>query len=120
MTIAADPAKTLDSGLHDMQIKLRPLAEKRKKALTAIAVFAVAFLPLVFVWAQDEPVAEKPPVSITTARQTSTQEQANTASASGAVANPPASSTQTAKPVKQFKPTDKIGADSAVSFPVDI
>lgn len=103
-----------------MQIKLRPLAEKRKKALTAIAVFAVAFLPLVLVWAQDEPVAEKPPVSVTTAGQKSTQEQGDTAGEDGAVANPPAASAQTAKPVKQFKPTDKIGADSAVSFPVDI
>ena len=26
----------------------------------------------------------------------------------------------TAKPLKEFTPTDKIGADSAVSFPVDI
>ena len=99
-----------------MQIKLRPLAEKPKRALTAIAVFSVAFLPLVLVGAQDEPVAEKPPVYVTTARRTSTQEQANRTND----ANPPSASKQTAKPLKQFKPTDKIGADSAVSFPVDI
>lgn len=100
-----------------MQTKLQKLPEKSKRALTAIAVFAVAFLPLVLVGAQDEPVAEKPPVTVTTTRQAAAQGQENS---TAVVAKPPPASKKTAKPVKQFKPTDKIGADSAVSFPVDI
>ena len=32
----------------------------------------------------------------------------------------PAASAATPRPLKEFKPTDKIEADSAVSFPIDI
>ena len=103
-----------------MRTKLRKLPEQPKRALTAIAVFAVAFLPLILVGAQDEQLAEKPPVSVTTTRQTPAEEPGSTTIVDGAAAEPPAAATQTAKPIKQFKPTDKIGADSAVSFPVDI
>ena len=103
-----------------MQTKLRKHPEKSKRTLTAMAVSAVAFLPLVLVEAQDEPVAEKPPVTITTTRQNSSQDQENATGVDGSVAKPLLAPTKTAKPVKQFKPTEKIGADSAVSFPVDI
>jgi hypothetical protein len=37
-----------------------------------------------------------------------------------AVEEPPPASGATTQPIKQFKPTEKIEADSAVSFPIDI
>ena len=37
-----------------------------------------------------------------------------------AVEKAPAASAATPRPIKEFKPTDKIEADSAVSFPIDI
>ena len=37
-----------------------------------------------------------------------------------AVEKAPAASAATPRPIKEFKPTEKIQADSAVSFPIDI
>jgi hypothetical protein len=63
--------------------------------------------------AEAEPVAKQQQAASAEAvtDKTKTQQAAGQAPAAGDAA---------ARPVQQFKPTDKIGADSAVSFPVDI
>jgi len=81
-----------------------------------LLLLAVISLFVIGVQAQNQP-AEPPPSaepleSATPAGETArTQEAAEGASPANA---PPA------KPVKQFKPTEEIEADAAVSFPIDI
>jgi hypothetical protein len=66
----------------------------------------------------EEPQADSSKVETNTqqAPQTTTQSPSTTApSSTGAPTTSPA-----AKPLKNFKPSEEIGADSAVSFPIDI
>ena len=68
------------------------------------------------------------PTSESTPAETPSEEPAATAAQTGDVdqdaqqaeENTPPVNTPPAKPVKPFNPTEKIQADSAVSFPIDI
>ena len=91
-------------------------------ALLALVLLTVALLPKVLAGAADQPVNDKPPVPVVTQPQPGTIEAP---SDTNAAQKPPVTGTAVrpatmAKPVKGFKPSETIGADSAVSFPVDI
>ena len=73
--------------------------------------------PLMLAVAETEPAGkdnpEQPPVAQKPDEQAAEQAAEP---ASSAAQTPPAK----ARPVNEFKPTEKIGADSAVAFPIDI
>jgi hypothetical protein len=70
----------------------------------------------------DEQAAETTPVVTPSENPQQTSPQAGDVDPETpeAVKNAPAASAATPKTIKEFKPTEKIEADSAVSFPVDI
>jgi hypothetical protein len=94
--------------------------EQIPRTLLGLVLLTVLLLPLVLIGAEtDPPVDDKLPVTGIPQVGLKTPQSVIIGAAKSALQTPP-SSTPTPKPVKQFKPTDKIGADSAVSFPVDI
>jgi hypothetical protein len=103
-----------------MQIKLQYQAGKMQRILLALVFFAACLLPLLLMGQQDEPPVDNDPPGIKISRQGTTDSQDDTAGPgqTGTQAKPVKG--RPSKPVKEFKPTDKIDADSAVSFPVDI
>lgn len=90
-------------------------------AALALGLLAVALLPIDLAGAETEPVSDKPPVTVVTQSPSGAIEAPSDANAAqkppvaGMAVKPVA-----VKPVKEFKPSETIGADSAVSFPVDI
>ena len=95
---------------------------KQKHLMLFLFVLLMAvFLPPLLAVAQNDPPSEPRPAPVTDQTQPAVAEEE-----AGQPATPqdlkktdPATKTE-ARSVKEFKPTDKIGADSAVSFPVDI
>ena len=85
-------------------------------ALLALGLFALALLPKVLAQTEDQPVNDKPPELQVTRPQS---RKTGATSDTNAAQKPPVT-VATPKPVKEFKPSETIGADSAVSFPVDI
>jgi len=84
-------------------------------ALPALALLAAAFLPAVLAQTQNEPPAQTPTAPATT-RAPELPPMVETDN-SQQTADP--NSTRS-KPLTTFKPTEKIQADSAVAFPIDI
>jgi hypothetical protein len=96
--------------------------------LALAVLLAAAFMPTVLTGAENEPQPEPQPEtpSVPVAGQQQDPAQADTGAGdlqqtSGQTSEqPPPVTAATTPPVRNFKPTEKIGADSAVSFPVDI
>ena len=84
--------------------------------LLALLLLAVALLPGVLAGTEDQPVNDRPPVAEVTQPQSG---KTGATTDTNAAQKPPAARA-IVKPVKEFKPSETIGADSAVSFPVDI
>ena len=94
--------------------------QKHLSLFLFVLLIAVVLPPLLAV-AQDDPPSEPQP-AVVTDRTRPVEGQAD-ASQPVTRQDPTKadSTTETAaRSLKEFKPTDKIGADSAVSFPVDI
>ena len=91
-----------------------------KKAARNIMVIAACCLPLMLAGAEtertEESTAEAIPAPVTA---TAKQGQPGDEQVLGSDQAPPQPGKVT-EPLKEFKPTDRIEADSAVSFPVDI
>ena len=92
--------------------------------LVSVVILAVFLSPLMLVGAEtDPPVDDKPVVTGVVKPAVPEPQSVVDGAAKAAVQTPPASPpvpTPLPAPVEQFTPTDKIGADSAVSFPIDI
>ncbi len=84
-------------------------------AIPALALLTTALLPVVLAQTQDQPPAQAP---TTPATGPTTTEPPGTEADSKQ--QPAAPDSTTSKPLKSFKPTEKIQADSAVAFPIDI
>ena len=93
-----------------MQINRQPYHKLILLLLAVISLFVIG------VQAQNQP-AESPPSEELEEPATRSDEQTGTHNAAegASPANAPP-----ARPVKQFKPTEEIEADAAVSFPIDI
>jgi hypothetical protein len=99
-----------------------------RMAPLALLLLVLASLPKVLAGDEDQPVNDKPPESAVNQSQlpkseapidTNTAQDKNATQESRVVPAAPSPVTA-AEPVKEFIPSETIGADSAVSFPVDI
>lgn len=96
------------------------MSKQRQSLLLITALLMVVSLPPLLAMAQDRPPTEA----------TEQPQQAPQGRPAAGSQDPPKTTQPTEQaepgtgakvtPLKEFKPTDKIGADSAVSFPVDI
>ena len=84
-------------------------------ALPALALLATVLLPVVLAQSQDQSPTQAPTTPVTEA---ATAEPPGTETESKQQPTNPGSTKS--KPLKTFKPTEKIQADSAVAFPIDI
>jgi len=106
---------TLDSGLRVMQMN------RQKKSGLILLLFAVVSLAVMAADTEDQPsntdqsggVPEK-------TSQSPPQAGDGEADTQQDVEKAPPVTGAAVKPIKEFKPTEQIEADSAVSFPVDI
>ena len=82
----------------------------------------VAVSMAVFAAGADNPAAEPTPAVSPSENPEQTSPKADDVvpETPETVEKTPAASAATPRPIKEFKPTDKIEADSAVSFPIDI
>ena len=94
--------------------------EPHRRNLIRLVLLALVFLPTLTASAQQEP----PPVVVeetqTTSSQTEVEAEIEATRTPGAAQQSAPASTAAEKTVNGFKPSEQIGADSAVSFPVDI
>jgi hypothetical protein len=96
--------------------------------LALAVLLAAAFMPSVLTGAENEPQPETPSVPVAGQQQDPAQADTGAGDPQGDLQQtagqtseqPPPVTAATTPPVRNFKPTEKIGADSAVSFPVDI
>jgi len=93
--------------------------------LFLFVLLVTALLPPLLVVAQDEPPKQPRPAPATDQPQqtlpAAETEQSDIRQSGQQATEQTGPATGTAaRPLKDFKPTEKIGADSAVSFPVDI
>ena len=95
---------------------------KQKHLLLFLFVLLVAVaLPPLLAVAQNEPPAETPPAAaVNQPVQTSPQAETDKTGSLETARQTPAAPGTEARVLKEFKPSETIGADSAVSFPVDI
>ena len=94
--------------------------KQKQSLLLSTALLMVVSLPPLLAMAQD-----RQPTESTEQPQQAPQERPTAGSEDPLNTTQPTEQTEPgtgarATPLKEFKPTDKIGADSAVSFPVDI
>jgi hypothetical protein len=101
------------------------MSKQKNLALFLFVLLVAVFLPPLLAVAQNEPPSEPQPAPVTD--QTQQALPATETGQSEVQHNGQQVTEQTdpatgaaARSLKEFKPTDKIGADSAVSFPVDI
>ncbi len=97
------------------------MSKQKHRSLFMFVLLGAVFLPSLLAVAQNDPQADPRPAPVTDQTQQAVSEVDSDQSATlqDSKETDPASETM-ARSVKEFKPTDKIGADSAVSFPVDI
>lgn len=90
-------------------------------SLTAMGLLITVVSPRAILAAENEPPAKQQPDP--TARkpaETSAEATIDPAKTPQAVQPAPAAAGTAVTPIKQFEPSEKIGADSAVAFPIDI
>jgi len=97
------------------------MSKQKHLSLFMFVLLGAVFLPALLAVAQNDPPSEPRPAPITDQTQPAAPEEeaGQSATLQDSKETDPATETA-ARSVKEFKPTDKIGADSAVSFPVDI
>jgi hypothetical protein len=95
-----------------------PMNKHTRQLLFLMTLLAILVLPPSIARTQTEKpeVPQQQQPSDKVSQETTATDESVTPDAAK---KPPASPTRV-KPVKQFTPTDKIAADSAVSFPIDI
>jgi hypothetical protein len=103
-----------------MQINHQQSPGKTIRNLLAAVLLIAALLPLVLVGAENETVVDNKPAATDTSQPGSVEEQDGPVEPAQPDSETPPGTGKDPRPVKEFKPTDKIGADSAVSFPIDI
>ena len=96
-----------------------PMNKLMQQLLFSMTLLAFLVLPTSIGWTQTEkpelPKQQQQP-SDNTSQKTTKKDESVTPEAAQNLPAPPAG----VKPLKEFTPTDKIAADSAVSFPIDI
>jgi len=100
-----------------------PMNNQMLRWLLVWALVTGFCLPPVMAWMEpDNSLPPTPQTSASEAQKTALQTGTdNSNAAQNAPQAPPVPSVDTAsRPLEEFKPTEEIGADSAVSFPVDI
>ncbi len=97
------------------------MSKQKRLVLFLFGLLVAVFLPALLAVAQNDPPSEPQPAPITdqTQQVVSEVESGQPATPQGSKKADPTTGTAT-RSFKEFKPTDKLGADSAVSFPVDI
>jgi hypothetical protein len=92
-----------------------------------VMVFAVSLFltvaplhPLLANTETEPPVKTEPPVESNQPQPASPESEASDSGTSRGDEKPPSPADVPARQVKPFKPSETIGADSAVSFPIDI
>lgn len=97
------------------------MSKQKHLALFLLVLLVAVFLPPLLAVAQNDPPSEPRPAPVTdqTQQAVSEAEAAQPATPQDSEKTDPTTGTAV-RSLKEFKPTDKIGADSAVSFPVDI
>jgi len=89
-----------------------------RRDILILALIIVVLLPPVLGWTQtDNNEQDKPPASKISTGSDQEETQKLDQSKETSPVPPPGKG---GKPLKEFKPTEKIAADSAVSFPIDI
>jgi hypothetical protein len=97
------------------------MSKQKHLALFLFVLLVAVFLPPLLALAQNDPPVEPQPAPVTdqTQQVVSEAESGQSATPQDSKKTDPTTGTA-ARSLKEFKPTEKIGADSAVSFPVDI
>ncbi len=91
--------------------------------VSPFAVIALALLAAVFFSTLPADTENTPPVEtrpVAAPQPTSPDAKVDTPNTQQAAEKTPPVTAVTAKPIQEYKPSEKIGADSAVSFPIDI
>jgi hypothetical protein len=101
------------------------MSKQKHLALFLFVLLVAVFLPPLLAVAQNDPPGEPRPATVTVQTQQAEPEVENERSdirqnGQQATEQTGPATGITTRPLKEFKPTEKIGADSAVSFPVDI
>jgi len=86
----------------------------------ALVLLIMAISPLAVVSAENEPPPQQPEPVVQKPAETSAETATDPAETPQTVQPAPAATGTAVKPIKQFEPSEKIGADSAVAFPIDI
>jgi hypothetical protein len=102
------------------QVRLAPLI------WLALVLLVTGLLPPLLIGAENDPPADDQTTTTSEEAQaaspdveTSTQQAPQTTAPLPSTTGP-ATTVPVAKPLKNFKPSEEIGADGAVSFPIDI
>ena len=105
---------------NQKQVRLVPLI------WLALVLLVTGLLPPLLIGAENDPPADdQVTVKTEEAQAESSNAETNVQQAPQTTAQPPSatapsSTSPAAKPLKNFKPSEEIGADGAVSFPIDI
>lgn len=104
-----------------MQINHQKQPRSFPRTGLALALLAAVLLPQAVAGTENEPAEEpRPETEVTQSQPASQEAQTDTGKPRHAGEQSPPATGNKAKPVKLFKPSETIGADSAVSFPIDI
>ena len=87
----------------------------------ALVLLVTGLVPPLLIGAENDPPADVPATAETEEPQAkSSNAETNKQQAPQTTAQSPSTTGSAAKSLKNFKPSEEIGADSAVSFPIDI
>ena len=87
----------------------------------ALVLLVTGLLPPLLIGAENDPPADDQTTAKTEEPQAaSSNVDTDTQQAPQTTTQSPSTTAPVAKPLKNFKPSEEIGADSAVSFPIDI
>lgn len=89
-------------------------------SLVALVLAILAVSPFAVVAAENEPPKKQPESTVQKPAETSVETTTDPAKTPQTGQPAPAAAGTAVKPIKQFEPSEKIGADSAVAFPIDI
>jgi hypothetical protein len=97
--------------------------KQNRRRLTLASFLAVLVLLIAAVSssaAENEPLKQQPEPAAQKPAETSAETTIDPAKTPQTGQPAPAAAGTAATPIKQFEPSEKIGADSAVAFPIDI
>ena len=100
--------------------KLQRQARKPRILRTLVLLVAVFLTPLLIAVEDEPPTQPQPAPAVEQQQQSASDTETDSTKPQPAAAPAPPATDTAAKPIKPYKPSETIGADSAVSFPIDI